>query len=147
METTSLEQDQRRVLLQDAFQASLWVSEPAGGIELAVDAPRVLSELRALALATSKGLEEVAGLGIAARSVLDDLRAAALVENAAGDVEAVYAPLLALANEAEASKVVQLETEAVHIDSLLEVRSAALSLVASVTYCIGAPQRLAQRKF
>ena len=125
MEATLLVQDKRRVLLQDAFEASLWISEPAGSVDLAVDAPRVLSELRALALATSKGLEEVAGLGIAARLALDDLRTAALgaAENAAGDVDAVHAPLLALVNEAEASKVVQLETEAVHIDSLLEVRS------------------------
>ena len=83
--------------------------------------PKAIAELRALAVSVANEIDEVPGLGIAARIALERLHAEALAVDP-GEADLLFEPLSLRIHEAEATKVVQLETEAVNIDAVLQVR-------------------------
>ena len=85
---------------------------------------RVLRELRTLAVCAARGLDDVVASGISATQSLEELRenfSAANPDTLPDEVNALCEPILENINTAVASKVFSLETEAVHIDELLQV--------------------------
>lgn len=96
------------------------MSEPAS---VAGDqTPATILHLRNLAIKIASSLEELRGHGIASRSTLENLRSCALSTASQADVDELFLPLVSRLDESVARKAVQLETEAVEVDALLEVR-------------------------
>jgi hypothetical protein len=115
----------RRSLQSSIYHSSIWgqtTDEDRSGDLL--DEPRVIQELKELAAAVASQLDRVSGNSLAARTILDDLRSDAIakdVDTYHDEIEATYAELESSLREAEAAKIALLETEAVHIDGLLQV--------------------------
>ena len=110
----------RESLVFEILGASLWSGNPSVAVD---NTPRVILELRSLAVRAVKGLEDVAGCSAAARDTLANMRAVALEHDARQEkeIDSLYLHLAVRLHDAEVSKIALLETEAVSIDSLLEV--------------------------
>ena len=115
---------QRKCLL-NALTASIWsASSSRDAVEEDRD-PLSVSELRSLAVCASKGIEDVIGRGVEARSAIEDLLSSVIAsdpDEPHDEADNLHAVLSLKIAEAESLKMLQLETEAVEIDSLLQVK-------------------------